>query len=124
MTPGEAVRKFCVECVGSAHEVHTCGGDNKCLNGGADKHGVCWFYPYRMGKGRPSVKLIRKICLWCKGGDHRMIRECPGDSLNEGVHCELWPYRLGINPAMVGKRRGNPFESRQKSSLNRLSQVG
>lgn len=125
MTPGEAVRKFCLDCVGSAHEVHTCGGD-KCLSGGADKNGFCFFYRYRLGKGRPSVKTIRKVCLWCMGGDVKMVRECPGDSDEEGVRCELWPYRLGRNPARSGI--GGGIEKRRVSSQiqaqNRLSHAG
>jgi hypothetical protein len=100
MTPGESIRKVCVECVGSIYEVAACGGDH-CLNGGSDKNGICLFYKYRMGTGRPSVKTIRKMCLFCMGGSDEMVKECPGDSEKEGVHCELWPYRLGRNPNIV-----------------------
>ncbi len=75
MTPGEAIRRFCIACLGSAHDVRECGGDH-CLNGGCDSKGVCCFYPYRMGKGRPSVKLIRKTCLWCMGDGVNFVREC------------------------------------------------
>jgi hypothetical protein len=42
MTPGDAVGKFCIECVGGAEhirDVNECGGD-KCLNGGADNKGL------------------------------------------------------------------------------------
>jgi hypothetical protein len=50
MTPGEAIRQFCIECVGGPehiYDIRDCGCD-RCLNGG-DKAGVCWFYPNRMG---------------------------------------------------------------------------
>jgi hypothetical protein len=121
MTPGEAVRKFCIECVGGPshiQDVRECGGD-KCLNGGCDKSGVCWFYAYRMGKGRPSVKLIRKICLWCLGGSEQIVRECWSPD------CVLHPYRLGRNPARTGKGgMGKRFVSAQIQTQNPLSHTG
>jgi hypothetical protein len=101
MTPGEAIRKFCIDCVGGiAQDVPSCGGD-KCLNGGCDKKGGCLFYPYRMGRGRPSVKTIRKMCLWCMGDDAGLVRQCPGHRDKEGVYCDLWPFRFGNNPNIV-----------------------
>jgi hypothetical protein len=96
MTPQQAIRKFCVECVGSPNAVEDCGG-HKCGNGGCDDHGVCWFYPFRFGHGRPSVKLIRKWCLYCQGGDRSFVRECGGDG------CGLETFRMGTNPARAGK---------------------
>ena len=96
MTPGEAIRAFCIACVGgSIYETRNCGGD-KCLNGGCDENGVCWLYPYRLGKGRPSVKLIRKTCLWCQGDQQTFVKECPT------VSCPLHPYRMGHNPSRAG----------------------
>jgi hypothetical protein len=91
MTPGESIRRFCVECVGSPFEVRECGGDH-CQNGGSDKSGVCLFFKYRLGRGRPSVKTIRKVCLWCQGDRADWVKDChAGD-------CSLHPYRLGRNP--------------------------
>lgn len=97
-TPGKAVRAFCEECVGSIHDIQRCGG-NKCKNGGADERGICWFYPYRMGKGRPSVKIVRQICLWCQGDRADFVRECETGS------CVLYPYRFGKNPNRKGQGR-------------------
>lgn len=94
MTPLEAIRKFCVQCTGSPFQVEKCGGDH-CLNGGCDKNGACWFYPYRLGKGRPSVKTIRRMCLWCQGGSEQLVRECSDD-------CSLHFYRMGRNPNRQG----------------------
>jgi len=91
MTPGESIRRFCVECVGSPFEVRACGGD-QCKNGGCDKSKVCHFFKYRMGKGRPSVKTIRKVCLWCMGESSDQAKEC-----HDG-ECALHPYRWGKNP--------------------------
>lgn len=50
MTPGRAIRAHCVECVGGAHEMKDCQGD-KPLAGPP-----CPLFPFRMGKGRPSVR--------------------------------------------------------------------
>ncbi len=94
MTPLTAIRKICVDCVGSPYGVEGCGGD-KCLGGQGDENGVCYFWKYRMGRGRPSVKLIRKFCLECMGDSSRLVSEC--DSI-----CYLHPYRFGKNPKRAG----------------------
>jgi hypothetical protein len=87
----QAIRTWCIGCVGSAAQVRACGGDH-ILNGGSDERGRCLFYPFRMGRGRPSVKLIRRHCLWCQGGQAPLVREC------HERECPLWPYRMGRNP--------------------------
>lgn len=107
-TPLESIRRFCVQCAGGIYQVEQCGGD-KCLNGGCDQKGVCWFYPYRMGKGRPRVKTIRKICLWCQGSEP-LVKECPGD-------CHLHPYRMGKAPNKKG-RPGKVDNFMRKGSLS------
>lgn len=94
-TPLESIRRFCVQCAGGIYQVEQCGGD-KCLNGGCDSKGFCWFYPYRMGSGRPRVRTIRKICLWCQGDSEKFVRECTDD-------CHLHPYRMGKAPNRKGK---------------------
>jgi len=96
MTPLQSIRKFCLTCVGSPSEVHRCGGD-KCLNGGSNSAGECLFYRHREGKHRPSVKLIRQMCLWCQGERRSLVEGCTEE-------CPLHPYRLGRNPNMVGKK--------------------
>ena len=102
LTPGEAVHAFCVDCVDGGHNVRDCGGD-KCQNGGSDNSGVCLFYKYRLGKGRVSVRLIRRMCLWCSGNQEGFVRECKSDG------CTLYPFRMGKNPARKGKGgRGFP----------------
>jgi len=98
MTPCEAIRSFCVECVGSVYDVHKCGG-NRCKNGGSVNNEVCWFYPYRMGMGRPSVKTIRKTCLWCMGESEQLVREC------WTPECALHPFRMGRNPNITEETR-------------------
>ena len=92
LTPKRAVRLHCLECQGfNAAEVNECGGD-ELLPGGS-----CKFFPFRLGRGRPSVKTIRRKCIWCMGGQPQLLKEC-GDNL-----CALWPYRQGHNPAMQGR---------------------
>ena len=95
LTPGRAVRLHCLECVGfSAAEVRECGG-NELLKD--DTTVTCPFYRYRLGKGRPSVRTIRRECLYCMCGSSKGIEDC------RSVLCSLWPYRQGHNPARKGQ---------------------
>jgi hypothetical protein len=97
MTPGEAIHKFCTACVGSIYDVENCGGDH-CLNGGCYSSGECWFYRFRQGRGRPSVKLLRKYCLYCTDGDAEWVRNCPDGVEHRGqAPCALHPFRMGRN---------------------------
>ena len=102
MTPLESIRKICVACVGSVYEVKDCGGDN-CLGAQGDDNTVCHFFPYRLGKGRPSVKRIRKFCLECQGGSSKLVAECKSD-------CPLHPYRFGKNPKRAGLTHKGSFK--------------
>jgi len=43
-----------------------------------------------------SVKVIRKFCLQCQGGDRRGVEECPTTT------CPFHEYRFGTNPARRG----------------------
>lgn len=109
-TPKTRARGFCVQCVGSPYEVDTCGGH--AMLGQGDKNGVCFFYPYRNGKGRPSVKLIRKMCLECMGGSYKLVAECPSSD------CPLFEYRFGTNP----NRAGVGFPSKKSSEQTGVEQ--
>ena len=76
---------------------------NRCICGQGDPDGVCWFYKYRLGKGRVSVKTIRKMCLECMSGPG-LVRDC----WEEG--CPLHPFRMGTNPrrkGVGGKKEGS-----------------
>ena len=118
MTPLRAIRKVCVECVGSFHEVRDCGGD-ACLGVQGDRQGVCYFFPFRPTKGRPSVKLLRKFCLECQGGSSRLVAECR-------TNCPLHQYRFGKNPKRAGMgdiSRIKQAVSGEIRSQNRISQV-
>ena len=93
MTPGSAIRAFCVSCCGGVlGEVKTCDGD-----GTDPAYYACPFHPYRLGRGRPSVKIIRKHCLQCMGDSPSYVREC------DTMDCPCHQYRMGKNPALFGR---------------------
>jgi len=99
-TPLEAIHQFCVNWVGgSIYEVKNCGGDHS-LNDGCDEDGICLFYSYRMAKGRPYIRIVRRMCLWCQGGSSDGVNECLTND------CMLYSYRFGKNPNIT--RKGNP----------------
>ena len=85
LTPGQAIRKFCLKCAGSSNEVATCQGDQLLST-------PCPLFKYRKGRGRPSVKIIRKHCLHCCNDSYREVSECPD------LGCTLYVYRFGTNP--------------------------
>jgi hypothetical protein len=87
LTPRQAIRDHCIDCVGGASNVKGCQGDELYDH-------PCIFFSYRMGKGRPSVKLIRKFCLYCMGGSWKLVKECPSKV------CPLFCYRAGKNPSI------------------------
>jgi hypothetical protein len=96
MTPLKTIRKFCIQCVDSASEVRKCGGDK--MLGQGDLNLRCWFYDYRMGRGRPSVKIIRKHCLECMGGSYKLVAQC------SKFDCPLYVFRFGKNPNRVRRK--------------------
>jgi hypothetical protein len=106
-TPKQAVRKKCVECVQSVYEVMHCGGDK--MLGQGDENNVCYFWPYRNGDGRPSVKVIRKFCLECMGENKTFVANCTT------AHCPVHPFRFGKNP----NRTGIGFKSAAKHDAER-----
>ncbi len=101
VTPRKAIRRICIKCVGGFPDVRNCGGD-KCLGGQGDEKGICYFFPFRLGKGRPSVKTIRKFCLECMGGSSKLVAGCGSD-------CPLHPYRLGKHPKRAGQVNKGSF---------------
>ena len=89
-TPGKAIRSYCLHCVGGGFtDVWACDANNP-------KYHTCPFHPYRLGKGRPSVKAIRKFCLLCMGNHADFVLDC------QTTDCLCHPYRMGKNP----KRKG------------------
>ena len=111
-TPSQATKKFCCECCGGIKsEVKNCGGDKLIINGKEEK---CPLYDYRFGKGRISVKTIRKHCLMCMGGSKSGVRECVR------TECPLWPFRLGTNPNYSKKDRIRKSASAKNFNLSML----
>jgi hypothetical protein len=92
LTPSTAVRAYCTHCLGlpryNAEEIRTCQGDKAPC-------GPCPLFPYRMGR-RVSVKVLRRFCLQCQGGDREGVADCSTAS------CPVFPYRHGTNPARRG----------------------
>jgi hypothetical protein len=92
-SPSRTIRSFCIFCVGGHRkDVTTCDGDGK-MPGFMS----CPFHPFRLGNGRPSVKIMRKFCLECMGGGMSAVKECSTDD------CLIHPFRFGKNPARAGK---------------------
>jgi hypothetical protein len=94
-TPLESIHAFCVDCVGGAYEVKNCGGD-KMINIHGSGNTICPFFRYRMGKGRPPLKIIRLFCLDCMVGSPMAVRKCTADK------CPLHSYRMGKSPNRAG----------------------
>lgn len=98
LQPAQAIRAYCTQCLGlnrwNREIIADCQGDQASC-------GPCPFYANRLGK-RVSVKVFRRYCLQCTGGDRSYIEECPT------VSFPCYPYRRGTNPALKGKRK-SPF---------------
>jgi len=93
LSPKESIRAQCLACAGDhKKEIASCNGD-----GSIPGFHICHFHPYRLGKGRPSIKIIRKFCLQCMGGSKVFVREC------ETEDCVLYHFRFGKNPALARK---------------------
>jgi hypothetical protein len=92
LSPRQAIRAHCQECLGMSQfnrsEVEVCQGDT-CFTG------PCPLYPNRLGK-RISVKVFRRFCIHCQGGQSNFIAECLS------TDCKIFPYRSGKNPSLVG----------------------
>ncbi|MFP4071544.1 MAG: hypothetical protein ACLFTB_05805 [Desulfovibrionales bacterium] len=70
----------------------------------------CPLYSLRQGTPldsvtRPPLRLIRRYCLQCLGGDRHEIRQCSDRT------CLLWPYRFGVLPGTLKRwRRKHPAQ--------------
>ena len=99
LTPGQAKRKLCIQCVGTSQFnsglVKDCGRDKAGT-------GPCPIFKYRIGE-RMSVKVFRKFCLNCMAGSFDAISECTT------IDCPAYEYRFGKNPVLAGRKcNGNP----------------
>ena len=90
ITPLKSIRKYCLWCMnGQMREINLCVSSN------------CFFFKYRLNKGRPKLHIIRQKCLDCSGGSKAEIKGCLHDD------CALFYYRFGKNPKLKGKRPNN-----------------
>jgi len=88
LTPGRAIRKFCLWCCETSNEVKLCPATD------------CILWKYRSGKGRPKLSIIRAKCLKdCDGEGWKSVKDCQFDGKKEKF-CPLWPYRLGKRPTL------------------------
>jgi hypothetical protein len=108
-TPSETIRLYCRYCVQSRSdlEVENCTGHIVYATGKP-----CPFYEYRLGKKRPSVKVMRQFCLDCMGSNKADVKECAIDD------CLIHPYRFCKNPALARKGK-SPDEMAQINALRR-----
>lgn len=113
MTPSQAVKRQCIECLGlpqyNRTEIEACQGDT-C------KAGPCPLYSYRLGK-RISVKVFRQFCIECMGGQRHLVADCPSRS------CVLYPYRMGRNPARRGMGGKGFQNARERGEFKRGSTI-
>jgi len=111
LSPIKTIRAYCLHCVGgSAPDVRACDANDP-------KYHVCPFHSYRLGKGRPSVKTIRKFCLQCMGNYVDFVFDC------ETTDCLCYPYRMGKNPAKIGKGHF-AIQAREKEGSKKHIQGG
>jgi len=90
-SPRATIRAYCLHCIGGHRkEVESCSANDPAYH-------QCAFHPFRNGKKRASVKIMRQFCLQCMGGSPALVREC------ETGDCPIHPFRFGKNPARSGK---------------------
>jgi hypothetical protein len=101
----QAVRRHCLECVGSYEEIKQCGGDD--LRDGTS----CPLHPYRLAKSIRVVgddgklpnryrktklfSAIRQTCIQCVG---------TVNDICSSPRCNLYPFRLGRTRAVAEHR--------------------
>ena len=108
-SPSQTIWSYCHYCVQSRSDskVENCTGHIVFATGAP-----CPFYEYRMGRKRSSVKIMRRFCLDCMGGNKAAVKEC------STYDCLIYPFRLGKNPALKGKGK-SPAEMAQIRALRR-----
>jgi len=84
LTPLIAIRKKCLNCKETRTDIRNC------------EFKDCQLYPFKIGKGRPKLKDIRKYCLWCMNNQENEVSLCPSKE------CSLFLYKLGHNPSRRG----------------------
>ena len=109
MTRLQAIRKFCVHCMGgSTHLPRDCPSTQ------------CHLYQYRMGTGGgPKVQVIRRYCLECCGGSTSEVQKCTD------TYCPLYPFRMGLIHGRVNSKNipvgefSTPYSTKQPALIVR-----
>lgn len=85
------IRRFCrEECMGGATELVSACSDQ-----------ACPFHEFRTSELRcpDPLRVIRRFCLRCSGGDRDSVRRCPA------ADCLFRPYRIGVRPSTIKAMR-------------------
>ena len=110
-SPVKSARAYCLWCCGGqSNEVKLC----------PDKEG-CVLWPYRFGRGRITLRIIRKKCLNCDGEGIKSIRNCVFNGVDDEF-CPLYPYRLGHRPLRDGARGTSPTNPAIRPGFVRVTQ--
>ena len=111
-TPLQAVRRFCIQCVGNVKsEIRDCRGDKPFLSGVK----CCPLFKHRFGRGRISVLEIRKHCLrLCMNGSRDAVRCCLS------TECPLYPFRMGTNPNYKESTKKLKSKLAKKQGLSKI----
>jgi hypothetical protein len=105
LTPGRAVRKFCLHCCGNNEaEVRRCDANSD------PNYASCLFHKHRLSKGRVSVRTIRKVCLSCMGNSSAMVEACLE------INCPIYIYRFGKNPSCADRMPTHLIERTRTAS--------
>ena len=113
ITPLQAIRRRCLDCSGyNQKEVREC-YHNKPI---PPFDIACPLHPYRMGKGRPKLKVIKAYCIQCQG-EHGLsslyVKECTDKD------CSLYPFRLGHNPNISEETKQKRRERALRAGLGK-----
>jgi len=100
MTPNQAIRALCVECVGGEDEP-THRADVRACTATPTAHGHrCPLWHHRLGRGHGGARALRRNCLACMGGNRELVENCTDHD------CPAHEYRFGHNPTKA--RTGRP----------------
>ena len=125
----EAIRKFCVACLGGSYSLVAQCDFTECamhayrLNRldaprGAENAVLCEQTDAEAPQelhgspgpearpGRPAIRAIRRQCMSCCCGDKAQVRACAASPKSRPPFdpCPLWRYRLGSRPEILERR--------------------
>jgi hypothetical protein len=109
MTPTQAIKIECQYCMNGARGARQSCASIDCQLSQLVEHGS-------------PLRRIKAHCLTCiPAQSFYAVKDCDGRVLNPKPHdCPLHPYRLGHNPALRGKSKGNP-DALRKARAHRIT---